>query len=213
MQDIEPYYNWRHLYIASEDPRSPFFGRDYSEFEYSNTIYNFYIHPQWDDINSETLYIKILFVDYDEKYAIIELIGEWNDAINNDIMLLKRDIVDELNYNGINKYIVIGENVLNFHNSDDSYYEEWFEDNGTDGWIAFVGFRDHVLKEFNIGFRKRGYHLPNAEPGRFRSKEKPTRMERLVYLGLAKEVLTINEAAFFAGINSWKLREQMQLMV
>jgi hypothetical protein len=38
-------------------------------------------------------------------------------------------------------------------------------------------------------------------------------MERLVYLGLAKEVLTINEAAFFAGINSWKLREQMQLMV
>jgi len=25
--------------------------------------------------------------------------------------------------------------------------------------------------------------------------------------------LTINEAAFFAGINSWKLREQMQLMV
>ena len=148
MHTIEPYYNWRHLYIASEDPRSPFFGRDYSEFEYSNTIYNFYIHPQWDDINSETLYIKILFVDYDEKYAIIELIGEWNDAINNDIMLLKRDIVDELNYNGINKYIVIGENVLNFHNSDDSYYEEWFEDNGTDGWIAFVGFRDHVLKEF-----------------------------------------------------------------
>ena len=72
---------------------------------------------------------------------------------------------------------------------------------------------DHVLKKFNIGFRKRGYHLPNAEPGRFRSKEKPTRMERLVYLGLAKEVLTINEAAFFAGINSWKLREQMQLMV
>lgn len=44
-------------------------------------------------------------------------------------------------------------------------------------------------------------------------KKKPTRMERLVYLGLAKEVLTINEAAFFAGINSWKLREQMQLMV
>jgi Zn-dependent peptidase ImmA (M78 family)/DNA-binding XRE family transcriptional regulator len=72
---------------------------------------------------------------------------------------------------------------------------------------------DNVLKKFNIGFRKRGYHLPNAEPGRFRSKEKPTRMERLVYLGLAKEVLTINEAAFFAGINSWKLREQMQLMV
>lgn len=148
MHTIEPYYNWRHLYIASEDPQSPFYDREYSEFEYSNTIYNFYIHPQWDDINSETLYIKILFADYEEKYAIIELIGEWNDAINNDIMMLKRDIIDELNYHGINKYILIGENVLNFHNSDDSYYEEWFDDNGTDGWIALIGFRDHVLKEF-----------------------------------------------------------------
>ncbi len=72
---------------------------------------------------------------------------------------------------------------------------------------------DNVLKRFNVGFKKRGYNIPNAEPGRFRSREKPTRMERLVYLGLAKEVLTINEAAFFAGISAWKLREQMQLMV
>jgi Zn-dependent peptidase ImmA (M78 family)/DNA-binding XRE family transcriptional regulator len=72
---------------------------------------------------------------------------------------------------------------------------------------------NHVLQKFNVGFKKRAYHIPNAEPGRFRSREKPTRMERLVYLGLAKEVLTINEAAFFAGISSWKLREQMQLMV
>ena len=148
MHTIEPFYNWQHLYVAAEDPDSPFYGREYSEFEYTNTIYNFYIHPQWDDIGSETLYIKILFVDYDEKYAVLELIGEWNDAINNDIMLLKRDFMDELNYFGINKYILIGENVLNYHNSDDSYYEEWFEDNGDDGWIVLLNFRDHVLKEF-----------------------------------------------------------------
>src|SRR6187551_2386739 len=128
MHTIEPFYNWQHLYIAAEDPDSPFYGREYSEFEFSNTIYNFYIHPQWDDIGSETLYIKILFVDYEEKYAIIELIGEWND--------------------GINKYILIGENVLNFHESDDSYYEEWFEENGDDGWIVMLNFREHVLKEF-----------------------------------------------------------------
>jgi hypothetical protein len=38
-------------------------------------------------------------------------------------------------------------------------------------------------------------------------------MERLVFLGLAKEVLTINEAAFLAGMGAWKLREQMQLMI
>ena len=96
MHSIEPFYNWQHLYIASEDEESPFFGAEYSEFTFSNTVYNYYIHPQWDDMGSETLYLKILFVDYDEHYAVIELIGEWNDAINNDIMLLKRDIIDEL---------------------------------------------------------------------------------------------------------------------
>jgi hypothetical protein len=76
------------------------------------------------------------------------MIGEWNDAIGNDIMLLKRDIIDELSYMGINKFIMIGENVLNFHASDDCYYEEWFDD-VEDGWIVFINFREHVLKEFN----------------------------------------------------------------
>ncbi len=147
MQDIEPYYNWRHLYIASEDAQSPFYERSYNEFEYDKQIYNFYIHPQWDDIGSETLFIKILFVNYDSGFAIIELLGEWNDCINNDIMLLKRDIVDLLIAEGINKYILIGENVLNFHASDDSYYEEWNEDI-EDGWVAFLNFRKHVLTEF-----------------------------------------------------------------
>jgi hypothetical protein len=35
---------------------------------------------------------------------------------------------------------------MNFHASDDSYYEEWFQD-VEDGWIAFVNFREHVLQE------------------------------------------------------------------
>jgi len=147
MHDIEPFYNWQHLYIAAEDENSPFYGTEYSEFTFSNTVYNYYIHPQWDDMGSETLYLKIIFVDYDEGFAFIELIGEWNDTINNDIMLLKRDIMDELLHHKINKFIIIGENVLNFHASDDSYYEEWFED-VEDGWIVFLNFRDHVLKEF-----------------------------------------------------------------
>lgn len=148
MHDLEPFYNWQHLYIASEDAESPFYGVEYSEFTYSNTVYNYYIHPQWDDIGSETLYIKVLFVEYEEKYAIIEMIGEWNDAINNDIMLLKRDIIDDMIFHGINKYILIGENVMNFHFSDDSYYEEWFENIGEDGWIVFINFQEHVLREF-----------------------------------------------------------------
>ena len=147
MQDIEPYYSWRHLYIADEDDLSPFYGREYNEFEYTNTVYNYYIHPQWDDFGSSTLYLKILFADYDQNFAILEFIGEWNDAINNDIMLLKRDVIDVMIRNGINKYILIGENVLNFHASDDCYYEEWFQDVG-DGWIAAINFLPHVLKEF-----------------------------------------------------------------
>ena len=147
MQDIEPYYNWRHIYIASEDEQSPFYGREYSEFEYTNAIYNYLIHPQWDDIDSPTLYIKILTVDYEQGYAIIELIGEWNDLINNDIMTLKRDIIEKIMEFGVNKFILIGENVLNFHASDDCYYEEWFEE-VEDGWIAFLNFRKHVLDEF-----------------------------------------------------------------
>jgi len=139
MQDIEPYFNWRHLYIAEEDDRSPFFGRTYSEFEFSKTVYNYYIHPQWDDFGSRTLYLKILLVDYDQGYAIIELMGEWNDAIENDIMTLRRDITDKLYHQGIFKFILIAENVLNFHSSDDSYYEEWNEQVAEQGgWIVIL---------------------------------------------------------------------------
>jgi len=43
-------------------------------------------------------------------------------------MHLKRNVIDVLVGERINKFILIGENVLNFHGSDDSYYEEWFED-------------------------------------------------------------------------------------
>lgn len=45
---------------------------------------------------SETLYAKILYSDYIRHYALIELVGEWNDCIGNDIMFLKRDVVDHL---------------------------------------------------------------------------------------------------------------------
>ena len=152
MHELEPFYNWQHLYIASEDEESPFYGTEYSEFEFSKTVYNYYIHPQWDDFGSNTLYLKILYVDYDKAFAVIEFIGEWNDALYNDIMYVKREVIESMIGNGINKFILIGENVLNFHGSDDCYYEEWFQD-VEDGWIAAINFRPHVMKEmerFNI---------------------------------------------------------------
>ena len=148
MHTIEPYWNWRNLYLAEEDARSPFYGREYSETYYTDAIYEHYIHPQWDNIGSNTLFIKILYAEYDDGFAIIELIGEWNDTLYNDIMTLKREIIDILIQEGINKFVLLGESIFNFHSSDDSYYEEWFEDI-EDGWIALVNGRDHVLKDFS----------------------------------------------------------------
>ncbi len=137
------------MYTAEEDELSPFYGRTYSEFEYSQTLYNFYIHPQWDDFGSRTLYMKILFADYDQHYAIIELMGEWNDAIENDIMTLRRDITDQLFYKGITRFIFIAENVLNFHSSDDSYYEEWHEQLEDErGWVSLLNMPDQSLYDF-----------------------------------------------------------------
>lgn len=148
MHTIEPHYNWRDRYNASEDKASPFFGRVYDEFQFTQKVYNYFIHPQWDNFGSPTLYTKILFVDYDLGFAIMEFIGEWNDGVTNDIMYLKRDVVDELARHGISKYILICENVLNFHGSDDCYYEEWLDDaRDRDGWICFVNLLEHVQSE------------------------------------------------------------------
>ena len=124
MHDIEPYYHWRHLYTAEADPRSIFFGRTYSEFEFSQTVYNYYIHPQWDEFGSKTLYLKILYTDYDAKFAIIE-------------------------------FILIAENVFNFHSGDKDYYEELYEElSDEDGWAVLVNFHpaaqhDFLLRKLN----------------------------------------------------------------
>lgn len=149
MHKIEPYYRWLPLYDPAIDERSPFYGKEYNYDLYSETIYGYYIDPAWDAIGSDTLYIKLLNVDYEHGYCIIELIGEWNDAINNDIMTLKRNIIDHLLDYGISKYVIIGENVLNFHGSDDAYYEEWFED-VEDGWVVLIGFQEFVLQEMSL---------------------------------------------------------------
>lgn len=149
MHDIEPFYNWRHIYISEEDQRSPFYGRAYSEFEFSQTVYNYYIHPQWDEFGSRTLYLKVLMADYLEKYAVIELIGEWNDAIENDIMTLKRDVIDEFTTQGIHKFILITENVLNFHSGDPDYYQEWAEESvDQEGWVALLNMPEATQYDF-----------------------------------------------------------------
>jgi len=147
MHQIEPFYQWRDFYTAEDDKFSPFFKRQYDEFNYTNAIYNYLIHPQWDYFGSDTLFVKILYANYDEKFAIIEILGEWNDCIGNDIMFLKRDVLDVLINRGINKFILIAENILNFHFDMDDYYAELLEDI-EDGWAVVIGLQQHVRTEF-----------------------------------------------------------------
>ena len=88
MHQIEPFYLWRDIYSSDQDPNALNYGLEYSEFHYTNRVYNYLLHPQWDNFGSDTLFYKLLYADYEQEFCIIELIGEWNDAINNDIMLL-----------------------------------------------------------------------------------------------------------------------------
>ncbi|PWV44963.1 hypothetical protein [Chitinophaga sp. S165] len=167
MHDIEPFYNWRHLYTAEDDEQSPFYGREYSEFTYSNTVYNYYVHPQWDEFGSRNLYLKVLFADYEFNYAIIEVLGEWNDCIENDIMVLKRDVIDVMIASKINKFILITENVLNFHSSDDSYYEEWWDDiRDEGGWIVSLNMPEQTRQEFERAHLDNYVHLLDIDKWR-----------------------------------------------
>jgi hypothetical protein len=151
MHAIEPYFNWRHFYTAEDDMRSPFHGSEHSEFEFTQAVYDHAIHPQWDAFGSSTLYLKVLYADYDEGFAVIELIGEWNDLLHNDIMYLKRDVIEPMLAEGISKFILIGENVLNFHAGEEDYYAEWFDET-TDqgGWTALVNFLPHVREDLQV---------------------------------------------------------------
>lgn len=148
MFDITPFQNWLHFYNPYEDERSMYYLQEREGEEMMLQVYNYIISPYWDDFGSRTLYCKVLFVDYDEHAAIIELVGEWNDAIENDIMYLKRQLVDSMLSLGIFKFIIIGENVLNFHSSDLNYYEEWMEDiQEQGGFIVCLNFPEQSKQE------------------------------------------------------------------
>src|SRR3546814_10275360 len=87
----------------------------------------------------------------------------------------------------INKFILIGENILNFHVSDDCYYEEWFQE-VEDGWIAFINFREHVIEEFrsqnidyyiNIGGELDNLNWRPLQPHQFYQKVEQVLLRRL----------------------------------
>jgi len=156
MHELEPYHRWEYLYLAGEDPRSPFYRRERPEEGY-HVLYDHLIHPDWDSLGSETLYAKVLFVDYVLRFGVIELMGEWNDALHNDVMWLKRELVDAMQAEGLCKFVLICENVLNFHGGEDAYYEEWAEEL-EEGWLVAMGCRDHVCEEWDRQGLRRFVH-------------------------------------------------------
>lgn len=145
MHQIEPFYLWRDIYNSEHDENALNYGTEYSEFHFTHKIYNYLIHPQWDSFGSETLFYKQLYVDYESSFCVLEFIGEWNDCINNDIMMLKAELIDSLIDCGINNFVLILENVLNFHGDTEDYYEEWASE--IEGDIYFVNALPHVLDE------------------------------------------------------------------
>lgn len=174
MHNIEPHYLWRDIYAAEEDERSPFYRRQYNEFQYSHKLYNFYLHPQWDEFGSATLYAKILYVDYDERCALIELIGEWNDALHNDIMHFMRRVIEPMMQQGIVKFALFCENVLNFHSSDDDYYAEWSEEVLSEGgWITCINTRQHVMEEMQSARLEHYMHFGEEYNDIFWRSQKP----------------------------------------
>lgn len=77
------------------------------------------------------------------------MIGEWNDAIENDIMELKREVLEKFMYEGIYKFILVGENVLNFHSDGKDYYEELFEEvTDENGWVVCLNMPEQTQYDF-----------------------------------------------------------------
>lgn len=146
---IEPFYGWLHLYSHESDTRSPFHHIEHNLFEYDRHIYTFNAHPLWDTIDSESILLKILYADYQVGYAIIELLGEWNDLFENDFKLMCENCLTYLLDEGINKFIFICENVFNVFLERDDYYEAFSEELSDEGWMCLLKARPNVLADFN----------------------------------------------------------------
>jgi hypothetical protein len=146
LHDIEPFYGWLDLYHHEEDSRSPFQKVEHNKLYFDRSVNRIPAHPLWDHIGSESLLVKILFADYHEGYAVIELFGEWNDLFENDYKLLAENCLTYLVDEGINRFILICENVFNAYLESDDYYEAMHEELD-DGWICLLRPRARVLEE------------------------------------------------------------------
>ena len=146
LRDIEPFYGWLPLYDPKQDERSPFYEIEHNLFYFDRSINHIPAHPLWEDFGSESLLLKILFVNYEEGYAVIELFGEWNDLYDNDFKLLAENVLTFLIDHGINRYMLICENVFNTYLEADDYYAA-IQEELEDGWICLLRARPRVKEE------------------------------------------------------------------
>jgi hypothetical protein len=64
-------------------------------------------------------------------------------------MELKREVTDKFFVLGITKFILIAENVLNFHSDGRDYYEEWFEEvTDENGWVVILNMPEQTQYDF-----------------------------------------------------------------
>jgi len=147
VHQVEPFYGWEKYYISHLDERSPYYGVEYNQLYYDRQVYQYLAHPQWDEVGSESLLVKILFADYDQGLAIIELFGVWNDLLLNDFRLLLEACLEPLYHEGVSRFVLVMENVLNVYPGSDEYYEA-FEEDLEEGWVCMLRAREHVKKEF-----------------------------------------------------------------
>jgi hypothetical protein len=58
-------------------------------------------------------------------------------------------VIDVFEQQGITKFILIAENVLNFHSGDKDYYQEWFEEvTDEEGWIVCLNMPEATQHDF-----------------------------------------------------------------
>lgn len=149
MHNIEPFYGWLKHYDPEADHRSPFYGVVHNAFFFDRQVHEYLAHPLWESIGSEGLLVKLLYVDYDRGFAVLEMFGVWNDLLENDFKLFIENCLSRMIQEGISRFVLVMENVLNIYLEADDYYQEITEMLGEGGWICLLRTREHVLRELS----------------------------------------------------------------
>jgi len=58
-------------------------------------------------------------------------------------------VMEKFMAEGVFKFILIAENVLNFHSSDNEYYKEWYEEvTDENGWLVILNMPEATQYDF-----------------------------------------------------------------